>query len=95
MLFDALQIEVRHEDAVRATTVVIGVDIGTDRQRELLRLHLSYSKTEGGWHRFIERLKARGLSGVRVATSDAHDGLRLAVNASFPGLIARCTSGAT
>jgi len=66
---------------------MLGVGIGADGQRELLGLHLAYGETEGGWHRFIERLKARGLSGVRVATSDAHEGLRQALHASFPGLI--------
>jgi len=72
---------------VRATTVMLGVGIGADGQRELLGLHLAYGETEGGWHRFIERLKARGLCGVRVATSDAHRGLKQALHAAFPGLI--------
>jgi len=87
VLFDAMQIKVRRQGAVRATTVMLGVGIGADGQRELLGLHLAYGETEGGWHRFIERLKARGLSGVRVATSDAHAGLKQALHAAFPGLI--------
>jgi len=99
VLFDAMQVgddtspkvrrqvKVRRQGAVRATTVMLGVGIGADGQRELLGLHLAYGETEGGWHRFIERLKARGLSGVRVATSDAHAGLKQALHAAFPGLI--------
>jgi len=99
VLFDAMQVgddtspkvrrqvKVRRQGAVRATTVMLGVGIGADGQRELLGLHLSYGETQDGWHRFIEGLKARGLSGVRVATSDAHEGLRQALHASFPGLI--------
>jgi len=87
VLFDAMQIKVRRQGAMRATTVMLGVGIGADGQRELLGLHLAYGETEGGWHRFIERLKARGLSGVRVATSDAHRGLKQALHAAFPGLI--------
>jgi transposase-like protein len=66
---------------------MLGVGIGADGQRELLGLHLAYGETEDGWHRFIEGLKARGLSGVRVATSDAHEGLKQALHAAFPGLI--------
>ena len=91
VLFDAMWLgdnaspKVRRQGAVRATTVMLG--IGADGQRELLGLHLSYGETEGGWRRFIERLKARGLSGVRVATSDAHEGLKQALHAAFPGLI--------
>jgi len=72
---------------MRATTVMLGAGIGADEQRELLGLHLAYGETKGGWHRFIEGFKARGLSGVRVATSDAYEGLRQALHASFPGLI--------
>jgi len=82
-----MQVKVRRQGAVRATTVMFGVGIGADGQRELLGLHLSYGETKDGWHRLIEGLKARGLSGVRVATSDAHEGLRQALHASFPGLI--------
>ena len=93
VLFDAMQLgddtspKVRRQGAVRATTVMLGVGVGADGQRELLGLHLAYGETEGGWRRFIERLKARGLSGVRVATSDAHEGLKQALHAAFPGLI--------
>ncbi|NBC84662.1 MAG: IS256 family transposase [Bacteroidetes bacterium] len=87
VLLDAMQVKVRRQGAMRATTVMLGVGIGADGQRELLGLHLAYGETEGGWHRFIERLKARGLSGVRVATSDAHEGLRQALHTAFPGLI--------
>ena len=87
VLFDAMHVKVRRQGAVRATTVMLGVGVGADGQRELLGLHLAYGETEGGWHRFIEGLKARGLSGVRVATSDAHEGLKQALHAAFPGLI--------
>ena len=87
VLFDAMHLKVRRQGAVRATTVMLGVGVGADGQRELLGLHLAYGETEGGWRRFIERLKARGLSGVRVATSDAHEGLKQALHAAFPGLI--------
>jgi transposase-like protein len=78
---------VRRQGAVRVTSVMLGVGIGADGQRELLGLHMAYGETEGGWHWFIEGLKSGGLSGVRVATSDAHEGLRQALHASFPGLI--------
>jgi len=93
VLFDALQLGddtspwVRRQGAVRSTTVMLGVGIGADGQREFLGLYLAYGETEGGWPRFIEGLKARGLSGVRVATSDAHEGLKQALHAAFPGLI--------
>ena len=62
-------------------------------QREILGLDVAFGETSESWRRFIDRLKTRGLSGVvaqkflRMATSDAHGGLRQALQAAFPGLI--------
>ncbi|MCS3753186.1 transposase-like protein [Salinibacter ruber] len=54
---------------------------------------MALSETEEGWRRFIRQLKERGLSGVELATSDAHEGLKQALQESFPGLIwQRCQS---
>jgi transposase-like protein len=77
--------DIRPNAILNAETLTFGG--GANRQRELLGLHLAYGETKGGWRRFIKGLKARGLSGVRVATSEAHKGLRRALHASFPGLI--------
>ncbi|MCS3785820.1 transposase-like protein [Salinibacter ruber] len=48
---------------------------------------MALSETEQGWRRFIRQLKERGLSGVELATSDAHEGLKQALQEAFPGLI--------
>ena len=54
---------------------------------------MAFSETEEGWRRFIRQLKERGLSGVELATSDAHEGLKQALQEAFPGLIwQRCQS---
>ncbi len=54
---------------------------------------MALSETEEGWRRFIRSLKERGLSGVELATSDAHEGLKQALQEGFPGLIwQRCQS---
>ena len=72
VLFDAMQLgddtspKVRRQGAVRATTVMLGVGVGADGQRELLGLHLAYGETEGGWRRFIEAAEGeRPLRGAR------------------------------
>jgi len=66
---------------------MLAVGISEDGQREVLGLEMSLSETKEGWRRFIRQLKERGLSGVELATSDAHDGLRQALQEAFPGLI--------
>nr|WP_251979774.1 transposase [Salinibacter ruber] len=54
---------------------------------------MAFGETEEGWRRFIRQLKERGLSGVELATSDAHEGLKQALQEAFPGLIwQRCQS---
>ncbi len=66
---------------------VLAVGINEAGQREILGLETAFGETEEGWRRFIGQLKHRGLSGVEVATSDAHDGLVQALREAFPGLI--------
>ena len=83
----AMQLKVRRQKAVRSTTAMLAVGISEDGQREILGLEMAFGETEEGWRRFIRGLKERGLSGVELATSDAHDGLRQALQEAFPGLI--------
>ncbi len=93
LMLDAMQLKVRRQKAVRSTTAMLAVGIGEDGQREILGLEMALSETEEGWRRFIRRLKERGLSGVELATSDAHEGLKHALQEAFPGLIwQRCQS---
>lgn len=72
---------------------MLAVGISEDGQREILGLEMALSETEEAWRRFIRGLKERGLSGVELATSDAHEGLKQALQEAFPGLIwQRCQS---
>ena len=66
---------------------MLAVGIGEDGQREILGLEMAFGETEQSWRRFIRQLKERGLSSVELATSDAHEGLRQALQEAFPGLI--------
>jgi transposase-like protein len=75
LMLDAMQLKVRRQKAVRSTTAMLAVGISEDGQREILGLEMGLSETEEGWRRFIRGLKKRGLSGVELATSDAHEGL--------------------
>jgi transposase-like protein len=66
---------------------MLAVGISEDGQREILGLEMAFGETEEVWRRFIRGLKERGLWGVELATSDAHEGLKQALRESFPGLI--------
>ncbi len=85
LVLDAMQLKVRRQKAVRSTTAMIAVGISEDGQREILGLEMALRETEEGWLRFIRQLKKRGLSGVELATSDAHEGLGASPAGSLPG----------
>jgi len=87
LVLDATQVKVRRQGAVRSTTVLLAVGVRDDGQRELLGLETAFGETREAWRRFIGDLKRRGLCGVEVATSDAHEGLTQALQEAFPGLI--------
>jgi len=87
LILDAMQLKVRRQKAVRSTTAMLAVGISEDGRREILGLEMAFGETAEGWRRFIRGLKERGLSGVELATSDAHEGLKQALQESFPGLI--------
>jgi len=93
LVLDAMQLKVRRQKAVRSTTAMLAVGVSENGQREILGLKMALGETEEGWRRFIRQLKERGLSGVELATSDAHEGLKQALQEAFPGLIwQRCQS---
>jgi transposase-like protein len=64
--------------------VLLATGVNADGHREVLGLQVATSETKASWHTFFADLVARGLSGVRLVTSDAHAGLVEAVAANLP-----------
>ena len=60
--------------------------VGESGQRTVLVVSVSLSEAEVHWRDFFAGLQARGLSGVRLLTSDDHAGMRAAREARFPGV---------
>ena len=87
LICDAMQVKVRRQGAVRSTTVLLAVGVTAKGQREILGLGVAFGETGPAWKRLLGQLKERGLRGVEVATSDAHEGLRQALTEHFPGTI--------
>lgn len=87
LICDAMQVKVRRQGAVRSTTVPLAIGVTKKGQREILGLEVAFGETGPAWERLLGQLKGRGLEGVEVATSDAHEGLRQALAENFPGLI--------
>jgi putative transposase len=82
---DALVLKVREDGRVANVHALIAVAVNSDGHREILGLHVTSSEDGAGWLAFFRDLTARGLSGVRLVTSDAHAGLVAAIGATLPG----------
>jgi putative transposase len=87
LLADALQVKVRREGAVRATTALLAIGINEAGYREILGLEVAFGETGEAWQGFFRSLRQRGLRGVEFATSDAHEGLVDALERTFPGVV--------
>lgn len=82
---DALTMKVREGGTVVNTVVMIATGVNADGRREVLGVQTGTSETAAGWNMFFADLVARGLTGVRLVTSDAHAGLVDAIAANLPG----------
>jgi transposase-like protein len=86
LLLDARYEKVRVDGQVRDVAVLIAVGIAPTGQRSVLGVSVSLSEAEAHWRDFLSSLVSRGLSGVRLITSDAHEGLAAARRAVFGGV---------
>jgi putative transposase len=82
---DALTMKVRENGRVVNAVVLVATGVNGDGHREVLGVKVATSETKEAWNVFFADLVARGLSGVRLVTSDAHAGLVEAIAANLPG----------
>jgi len=83
---DATYVKSRQDGRVVSVAVVIAVGVkGDTGEREVLGLDVGPSEDGAFWTAFLRSLVARGLSGVRLVTSDAHRGLKSAIEKVLQG----------
>jgi putative transposase len=85
---DALVLKCREAGRIANVAAVIATGVNADGHREILGLDVLTSEDGAGWTAFLRSLVARGLSGVQVVISDAHEGLvgvNGAIGAVLPG----------
>jgi putative transposase len=83
--FDALVVKCREGGRTVNVCVVHAVGVNRDGFRESFGLDVVTAEDGAAWLAFLRSLVARGLSGVRLVTSDAHPGLVDAIAATLPG----------
>jgi transposase-like protein len=82
---DALVLKVREGGRVVGVHALVATGVNADGHREILGLHVTTSEDGAGWLAFFRDLVARGLTGVKLVTSDAHAGLVTAIGATLGG----------
>jgi transposase-like protein len=85
VLVDAMQLKVRRQGAVRSTSALILVGVNEEGYREILGVRIANSETQESWKETFRWLKSRGLRGVELVVSDAHEGLVDALRLCFQG----------
>src|SRR6201990_1486161 len=87
---DATYVKVRQNGRVVSVAVIVAVGANSDGRREVLGLDIGPSEAETFWTAFLRKLARRGLRGVRLVVSDAHEGLKAAVAKALNATWQRC-----
>jgi putative transposase len=88
---DAKVERVRERSGVRHKALVIAYGVHETGRREVVGIDVGEAETEAFWRGFLRSLRARGLDGVQLVTSDAHTGLKAAIAKVFGCPWQRCT----
>jgi putative transposase len=87
---DATYLKVREGGRIVSVAAIIAVAVSTEGKREIVGLGLGPSEAETFWSGFLKGLLRRGLRGVKLVISDAHEGLKHAIGKVLHATWQRC-----
>jgi len=87
---DATYIKVRQAGRIVSVAVTVAVGANADGRREVLGMAVGPSEAEIFWIDFLRSLARRGLRGVKLVISDAHEGIKAAVSKVMSATWQRC-----
>ena len=87
---DATYLKVRQAGRIVSVAVTIAVGVNSDGRREVLGMAIGPSEAEVFWTDFLRGLARRGLRGVKLVISDAHEGIKASVSKVFSATWQRC-----
>ncbi|MGB8381398.1 MAG: IS256 family transposase [Dermatophilaceae bacterium] len=87
---DATYIKARRDGRIVSVAVIIAVGVNGDGRREVLGLAIGASEAATFWTDFLRQLTRRGLRGVKLVISDAHEGLKAAISRVLNATWQRC-----
>jgi putative transposase len=76
---DAIYVKVRQQGRIVSVAVIVAVGVNSDGRREVLGMDIGPSEAETFWTVFLRKLARRGLRGVKLVVSDAHEGIKATV----------------
>src|SRR4051812_20520557 len=85
VFLDATYVKAHEGAHVVSKAIVIATGVAADGNREVLGLAVGDSEDKAFWTAFLRSLRARGLDGVRLVISDAHEGLKAAISTVMLG----------
>lgn len=88
---DAKHLKVRDRGHVRSKALVVAYAVHESGRQEVIGIDLGEVESEAFWAEFCRGLRSRGLSGVRLAVSDHHEGLKAAIAKILGCPWQRCT----
>jgi putative transposase len=87
---DATYVKARDNGRIVAMAAIVAVGVNNDGRREVLGLDIGPSEAETFWTEFLRKLRRRGLRGVKLVVSDAHEGIKAAVAKVLTASWQRC-----
>jgi transposase-like protein len=87
---DATYVKVRRNHRIVSVAVIVAVGVNADGRREVLGVDIGSSEAETFWTEFLRKLRRRGLRGVKLVISDAHEGIKAAVAKLMNATWQRC-----
>ncbi|MCW2240958.1 transposase-like protein [Azospirillum canadense] len=87
---DATYLKVRQDGRIVSIAAIIATGVNQDGRREILGLGLGQSEAATFWIAFLRSLVRRGLKGVKLVISDAHEGLKAAISQVLSATWQRC-----
>src|SRR5467141_343576 len=76
---DATYVKVRQSGRIVSVALIVAVAVNSDGRREVLGMDIGPSEAETFWTEFLRKLARRGLRGVKLVISDAHEGIKATV----------------
>lgn len=87
---DATYVKVRQGGRIVSVAVTIAIGVNNDGRREVLGMAVGCSEAETFWTDFLRTLARRGLRGVKLVISDAHEGLKASIARVLNATWQRC-----